>query len=290
MFASSLSFKGPPRSSWSDLKRVVIHMLTSKRILFAAKSEKRRIGVGSLPGSEKVESSVKMAQAMGYGIPRIFTNAFELASALKDGSIDAAVRGDLDSKLSMDAVKKVFQVDHVYRLALLQPQNGNIFFLAPVGIDEGSTKLEKLELVHLAARLLRRIGEEPSIGIMSGGRNTDLGRSLIVDRSINEAEQIVSILQNEGFNAENIQIMIEEAVRSKNLIIAPDGISGNLIFRCLHLVDGGRSMGAPILNIDKVYIDTSRAKVSYLDSIALASMLVGDEVPAGVERSDKNKR
>jgi predicted methyltransferase MtxX (methanogen marker protein 4) len=33
-------------------------------------------------------------------------------------------------------------------------------------------------------------------------------------------------------------------------------------------------MGAPILNIDRVFVDTSRAKASYSDSIALASALV----------------
>lgn len=250
-------------------------MLTSERILFAAKSDSRRIGIGSLPGSKKVESSVKMARSMGHGVPEIFNDAFELALALKEGRIDAAVRGDLDSNASMSAVKKVFQLDHISRLVLLQPRNGNMFFLAPVGVDEGSTVKEKIELVHLAVNLLHRIGEEPLIGIMSGGRNSDLGRSPIIDRSINEAEQIVSTLQREGLNSENIQILIEEAIQSKNLIIAPDGISGNLIFRCLHLVDGGMSMGAPILNIDKVYIDTSRAKVSYQDSIALASTMVG---------------
>jgi predicted methyltransferase MtxX (methanogen marker protein 4) len=33
-------------------------------------------------------------------------------------------------------------------------------------------------------------------------------------------------------------------------------------------------MGAVVLNIDKVFVDTSRAKASYLDSIAMASALV----------------
>ena len=37
-------------------------------------------------------------------------------------------------------------------------------------------------------------------------------------------------------------------------------------------------MGAPILNIDKVYIDTSRAKSDYVDAIALASALVGKNI------------
>ncbi len=54
---------------------------------------------------------------------------------------------------------------------------------------------------------------------------------------------------------------MREAVRTRNLMkIAPDGISGNIMFRTMHLVDGCISMGAPILNLDKVFIDTSRAR------------------------------
>jgi len=79
--------------------------------------------------------------------------------------------------------------------------------------------------------------------------------------------------KEEGFNVEHCQILIEDAIKVKNLIIAPDGISGNIIFRTMHLVDGCVSMGAPILNLDKVFVDTSRAKRCYVDSIALASAL-----------------
>jgi len=59
------------------------------------------------------------------------------------------------------------------------------------------------------------------------------------------------------------------------MIIGPDGISGNLIFRTLHFLGEGRALGAVVLNIDRVFVDTSRAKGSYVDSIALASALVG---------------
>jgi predicted methyltransferase MtxX (methanogen marker protein 4) len=37
----------------------------------------------------------------------------------------------------------------------------------------------------------------------------------------------------------------------------------------------GKALGAVVLNIDRVFVDTSRAKSSYVDSIALASALVG---------------
>lgn len=253
-------------------------MLTPEAIFRAAKDRERRIGIGSRPGSEVVETSVKLADASGYGRSIIFEDPQELTRALKNGEIEAAVRGDLDSKASMEAVKKTFGLTKVMRLALIQPRGEGVFFLAPVGVDEGGSIEEKFDLARRGATFLARMGVEARIGVMSGGRSTDRGRSAMVDRSIDEAEAVVGKLRSIGLDAEDVQILIEEAVRTKTLIIAPDGISGNLIFRCIHLVDGGRSMGAPILNLDAVYIDTTRAKTSYVDSIALASALCGGPV------------
>lgn len=250
-------------------------MLTPEHIFKAAKAANRRIGIGSLQGSERVQNSVKVANEIGYGKAEIFYDPVSLAQALKDGRIDAAVRGDLDSNKAMHAVKEVFGLERILRVAMVQPRGEHIFFLAPVGIDEGANADEKLEFVELAVPMLRRMGIEPRIGIMSGGRISDLGRSAFVDKTINEAQVMVGTLKSKGYDAEDVQILIEDAVQNKDLIIAPDGISGNLIFRCIHLVDGGRSMGAPILNIPKVFIDTSRAKPDYIDSIALASALAG---------------
>ncbi len=81
-----------------------------------------------------------------------------------------------------------------------------------------------------------------------------------MDRSIHDAIEVERLGREEGYDVEHCQILIEEAVRTKNLVIAPDGITGNIIFRTMHLVDGCVSMGAPILNLGKVFIDTSRAK------------------------------
>lgn len=255
-------------------------MFTSDMVFRAAKGRERKIGIGAAGESPNVHESVKLADAMGYGTTSIYDDALRLASDLKEGRIDAAVRGDLDSKVAMAAVKQVFGKEKVLRMALLQPRGENIFFLAPVGVDEGGNAEEKLELARRGAMMLGRMGMEVKIGVMCGGRSSDRGRSPIVDRTIDEADAVVEALRAQGLDAEDVQILIEEAVKEKTIIIAPDGISGNLIFRCIHLVDGGRSMGAPILNIDKVYIDTTRAKASYVDSIALASAMVGGRMSA----------
>ena len=105
-------------------------MVNPELIFKVAKSTERKIGIGVGSNEENVESSVAIANASKYGVSTMFDDAEELASALKKGEIDAAVRGTLDSKEAMSAVKQRFGLDHVLRVALMQPRGGSIFFLA----------------------------------------------------------------------------------------------------------------------------------------------------------------
>ncbi len=58
-----------------------------------------------------------------------------------------------------------------------------------------------------------------------------------------------------------------------DVIIAPNGIVGNIIFRSMHFIGGCPAYGAPLINTDKVFVDTSRVKTDYTDSIILAMKL-----------------
>ncbi len=200
----------------------------------------------------------------------------DLIKLLLSGKIDAAVRGNLTSSKTLFWLKKEMNLDKIYRMALLQTCSKNTFFLAPVGIDEGKTPSEKIEIVKRGSELLKRFEIEAAVGILSGGRFGDFGRSDVVDKSLEEAEYVTKRVREEKINAKNYQILIEDAVQryKSNLIIAPDGISGNLIFRTLVFLGGGIGFGAPVLMGDKVFIDTSRASESYGRAIKFASALV----------------
>ena len=60
-----------------------------------------------------------------------------------------------------------------------------------------------------------------------------------------------------------------------NVIIAPDGIIGNIIFRTLILVNSWPSCGAITFGINGIYIDTSRDQTveGYLRSLIFAYKL-----------------
>ena len=252
-----------------------LHMLSITDIFELAQNSKAHIGIC---GGYKAESSASKACDLGYGTVDVYHDATKLALDLHDGKIDAAVRGDTPSNDAMSAVRDVFGTSKVLRAAMMQPKDGRLFLLGPAGIDEGRTVPEKVQFAKLGADLFRKMGIEPVIGIMSGGRSSDLGRMPEIDQSIRNAEEAVRLAKLDGLNAVDMQILIEDAATTCDVIIAPDGISGNLIFRTLHFLGHGIAMGAPILNIDKVYIDTSRAKSDYVDAIALASALVGKNI------------
>jgi putative methanogen marker protein 4 len=250
-------------------------MLTSESIAAKARDPGRRIGLGIGRERKKAEDSAAEAHRLGYGTVMLYDDPVRMARDLKNERLDAAVRGGLDANPAMSAVRQVFGVEKVLRAAFLRPTGGRMFLFAPVGIDEGWTVEEKVELIRLGGNLLRSMGIEPRVGILSGGRKSDKGRIDAVDISIEDALEVVKEARLEGFDAKHSEILIEDAAVDCDLIIAPDGISGNLIFRTLHFLGHGEALGAPVLNISRVYIDTSRAKVSYVDSLALASMLSG---------------
>ena len=228
------------------------------------------IGIGSGTDAGHVEKSVR---ALNKESVKVYKDPKELVDDLFSGKIDAAVRGDMPSSGLLHVLKERAGVRELERLVIMEPKNGRAFFMAPVGIDEGSTVREKHDIAVKAIKLMKSMGAGTRIAVMSGGRIDDKGRNKAVDRSISDAERLVTILQKEGYDAYHAEILIESAVEEADLIIAPDGITGNLIFRTMHFIGDAIAMGAPVLNIDKVFVDTSRVKTDYMDSIILAMRL-----------------
>ncbi len=248
-----------------------------------------RIGLGIGELSEKLIKSAEEAgeyadvvlvgdekkiKATGTGLEVIHSSEASrtLVELLASGDIDGAVRGTLSATKTLSMLKKSFGMKRLYRVALLETAGGIPFFLAPVGIDEGSSVDDKIELVKRGVEHIGRLGIEAKVGILSGGRFEDVGRDKNVDRTLRDAEIVTKELCDAGINATNYSILIEDAIEEVNFIIAPDGISGNLIFRTLVFLGGGHGYGAPVL-MEKVFVDTSRVKEDAGRAIMLASAL-----------------
>ncbi|MFZ3170336.1 MAG: methanogenesis marker protein Mmp4/MtxX [Candidatus Methanoperedens sp.] len=254
-----------------------------------ARKNHARIGLGIGKVSEKLIRSAEAAseysdvvlvgdeneiKTIGTDLEIIHSNEppEKLIELLLSGKIDGAVRGTLSATKTLSELKRSLNVNKLYRVALLETADGRTFFLAPVGIDEGNSVDDKVELIKRGAEHFRRLGVEMKVGILSGGRFEDMGRDKTVDRTLEDAELVTRKVSALGIKAKNYSILIEDAIEEANFIMAPDGISGNLIFRTLVFLGGGYGHGAPVL-MEKVFVDTSRVGGHYTRAIMLASAL-----------------
>jgi len=256
-------------------------------------SNMAKVAIGVRNPSAKMISSIENAHDSGYaqvilvgdkkeidsvGTSLEIINTHEpelvLGDLLASGSVDAAVRGTANSSDTLSHLKDVLGIDKLYRMAFLISADGVPFFLAPVGIDEGNDLSDKITLVRLGVEHIRRFDIEPVVGILSGGRMGDLGRHEKIDRTLADGDFLASRLRENGICAKHYTILIEDAIKEANFIFAPDGITGNLIFRTLVFLGGGDGIGAPVLMDDHVFVDTSRVGGHYTKAIMLASALV----------------
>lgn len=126
-------------------------------------------------------------------------------------------------------------------------------------------------MILLSKKLFQKLGWNLHVGILSGGRLSDRGRDPRVDQTIDEARQLEDIFSSKNqeeqnnleFEVNHYQILIEQSISDKaNLLVAPDGISGNLIYRTLVHLGEGKSYGAIYLNMllqyGRIIIDCSR--------------------------------
>jgi putative methanogen marker protein 4 len=258
-----------------------------------AVANKARVAIGIRTPSEKILASAKAAQDSGFAQVVLVGNKKEieevgtdleiadtdnpekmLGDLLVSRNVDAAVRGTAHASETLAYLKEVLGMEKLHRLALLLTGEEVPFFLAPVGIDEGNDVADKIEFIRLAVEHTRRFGVEPVVGILSGGRLGDLGRNRRVDRTMADADFVTNRVRELGINANHYTILIEDAIKEADFILAPDGISGNLIFRTLVFLGGGDGIGAPVLMDDYVFVDTSRVGGHYTKAIILASALV----------------
>lgn len=192
---------------------------------------------------------------------------------LIQNTIHAVIRGSISANKMLATIKSsLYNSSNIAmnRLALLETASGRQFFFAPVGIDEAENVDTKVEFIKFCDQLFNKLHLKIHINILGEGRIGDKGRSKIIDQKLDESMKFLEKLKNlekdDDFHTsyEYKEILIENAIENdkKCMIFAPDGISGNLIYRTLIHLGGGRSFGAIYLReyLEKnfVIIDTSR--------------------------------
>ena len=201
-------------------------------------------------------------------------NDNDLVKAILDDDVNAVVRGSLPASSVMKELKSKFS--NISRATYINGNNME-FLLTPVGIDEGTTVEDKLKIAIHCGEFLKKQSKIPKISVMASGRKGDYGRSEEIAKSRDESNELTKLIkENTDFEVINHYILIEKAIKDNcNIIIAPNGIIGNIIFRTLVLVNSWPSCGAVTFGINGIYIDTSRDQniKGYLRSLKLAYKL-----------------
>ncbi len=218
------------------------------------------IGLGIGDNKEEILKAYNKLIKEGYKV-KLIDNYKELVDKVLNKELSGAVRGSLSSKTILYLREKIGKF---YRASILKNPfyKDEVFLLVPVGIDELPENpeeriKEKIKIIELSRNFLESLNKKPKIALLSGGRLEDLGRGKKIDETILEAEKIKESLKN--YDIIHKGIVIEEYLKDKcNIIIAIDGITGNLIFRCLGLVCKIEGYGAILLNKNIKFIDTSR--------------------------------
>ena len=222
----------------------------------------------------------------------------ELIDAFKDPEVHATLRGSLKASKIIKSIKELKPDCKINRTTYINTSDDERFskdyefLLAPVGIDEGKNIEEKVELAVQAANFLQYLGKMPKIAVLAEGRKDDLGRSERIDESLLSSEELTDLLKDtfkeldnfdndsedisKNYSIKNYYILLEQAIEDGyNVILANDGIFGNIMFRTLVLLDKWPSYGAVTLGIDEIFIDTSRDQSveGYKRSLKLAYKL-----------------
>ncbi len=224
-----------------------------------------RVGIGLVPGDPRER---EVADRATFCRLTIYTDAVTLLEALRAGEVDAAVRGSLSSSSFLEVLRRNGPA-RLRRIALLALPDGTPFLLGPVGIDEGGDVREAGKLLSDLRGFCALLGWEPHIAALSAGRPEDVGRGGRIRCSIERAEALAAESDVRAFH-----ITLEEALPWANCLLAPDGVTGNLIYRTLVHLGGGRSLGALYFPRSLRLADTSRNGTveEYVGAIALAAL------------------
>jgi predicted methyltransferase MtxX (methanogen marker protein 4) len=242
-------------------------MIPTRSIARASPAPGRAVGIGQPPGAGRLPLG---RLASNRFVVRHASAAF-LMAALRAGKVLAGVRGALAPAETMAALG-----ESAGRAVLLEPRTGQGVLFGPGGVVEGRGAPARARFAAMAARALVRYElatEDPLIAVLAFGRREDASRGPRVARSLAEADDVVRRLRRLGLDAFNAGAQIEDVLGDADVVVAPDGASGNLAFRALHLTAGVRSYGALVLGAPFPFVDTSRRRASYEDPVRFASFL-----------------
>jgi predicted methyltransferase MtxX (methanogen marker protein 4) len=200
----------------------------------------------------------------------------ELAKILFNKEVEGIVRGTIDDFKTFEAYRALIGKDktnEMIELALLEDFYGRQFFLSQGSNPLGWTREEKIKDCEGIIKFMKtELKIKPKIGCITGVRHETYQRKKkiregvegILNQTYEDANFVVDYFRKRGIEAKNYAIEIETALKDGcNIIVPPNGMVGNQIFRTLVLIGGGKLLSCSRVNLPDPYEDNSRSETDF---------------------------
>ncbi len=254
-----------------------------------SKKKRNRVGIGILRDSKEVRDSLKKAakhtdilvvgknkipgfETVALGEVAETDYAKALIKLLEEGKVDAIVR----AQLKYGEFEKTFKAKYGYAsdngmIGLMEDIFGRQwFYLSADPFDKSEVPEHKIDLIEKSVHYMSLYGIKAKVGILAGDFTYDRGETTWIDQTIHNAEYVVKVLKDEGYDIKNYAHLINEAVDDCNLIVFINGSQGNFVYRSLYQFGGALEMGAHVF-VPEAYIEASRYHFKYDTHIIMAN-------------------
>lgn len=199
-----------------------------------------------------------------------------LAKMLFNKELEGIVRGTIDDFKTFEAYQALTGQEKTKEMAglgLVEDFYGHQFFLSSGSNPSGWTKEEKIKDCKGIIKFMRdELGIKPKIGFITGVRHETYERrkeakegvQKILNQTYEDANFIIDYFTKQKIEAKNYTIEIETALKEGcNIIVPPNGMVGNQIFRTLVLIGGGKLLTGSRANLPHPYEDNSRSETDF---------------------------
>lgn len=259
-------------------------------LLKLAQLHRRRVGIGITRPTDKIIAYLEKTKQfcdpvlVGRQVPGFESIVADqphekLFTLLKENTVEAIIRGQVScapfrAEFARFYEGKVDPGDAF--VSVLEDIQGRVILLSPVTNVRGWNREDKILLINASAGLLAKLGLPIKIGILCFSREEELseGNWDFLNKTFFEANELVS-LYKEKYEIKNYGIDFDIALAENcNIIIEQNGGTGNQVVRSLVFLEAIRNYGVPILNADRVIIESMRASEDFSDHLLLAAALV----------------
>ncbi len=230
----------------------------------------------------------KLPSERGFRIIRDRNPERRLASLLANGEVDGIVRGTVDDFKTFEEYRDLTGVNiapDAGELGLVEDAHGRQFFISQASNPSGWSKEQKRHDCETVVNFMHReLGIVPVIGFIAGVRHETFRRrkraQSPVRRQLNQtykdAEYLSAYFRRRGIKATNYAIEIQTALNEGcNIIVPPNGMVGNQIFRTLVFLGGGKLLMSPRLNLPHPYEDNSRNETDFESHVRFLAAWIG---------------